>query len=102
MNLHFKAKIWLYPGESANWHFVTLDKASAEKVRESQSQVKRRGWGAVKVRATMGASTWETSIFPDKSSNSYLLPIKASVRKKEKMGQGYTVDIGLQIIDNKG
>ncbi|MFO0764433.1 MAG: DUF1905 domain-containing protein [Patescibacteria group bacterium] len=35
--------------------------------------------------------------FPDKQSGSYLLPIKSEVRKKEKMGQGYTVDISLEI-----
>jgi len=97
MKLEFTAKIWLYPGESANWHFVTLDKASAEQVKTSQERVKRRGWGAVKVKATIGKTSWDTSIFPDKQSGRYLLPIKASVRKKEKVGQGYSVDVVLTL-----
>lgn len=97
MKIFFKAKIWVYPGESANWHFVTLDKKSADLVKKSQEGQKRRGWGSVKVIATMGKTTWRTSIFPDKQSGSYLLPIKAEVRKKEKMGQGYAVDVSLEI-----
>lgn len=93
----FNAKIWLYPGESANWHFVTLDKAGAEIVKKSQEGEKRKGWGSVKVTATIGSTSWKTSVFPDKQSGSYLLPIKAAVRKKEKVGHGYAVDIGLRL-----
>ncbi len=94
----FTAKIWLYPGESANWHFVTLDKASAEIVKKSQEGEKRKGWGSVKVTATIGTTSWKTSVFPDNQSGSYLLPIKAAVRKKEKVGQGYAVDIILTLL----
>lgn len=96
--LAFTAKIWLYPGESANWHFVTLDKPSATIIKKSQEGEKRKGWGSVKVTATIGATSWKTSVFPDKQSGSYLLPIKASVRKKEKVRQGYAVDIVLTLL----
>lgn len=95
-SISFSAPIWLYPGESANWHFVTLTKEAAKKVQESQEGKKRRGWGAVKVKAEMEGVSWETSIFPDKQSGSYLLPIKAQVRKKTGKGQGYKVEIRLQ------
>lgn len=94
----FTAKIWLYPGGSANWHFITLDKPSAAIIKKSQEGESRKGWGSVKVTATIGSTCWQTSVFPDKQSGSYLLPIKAAVRKKEKVGQGYAVDIVLTLL----
>jgi hypothetical protein len=36
----------------------------------------------VKVQVMVGFIIRETSIFPDKKSGSYLLPIKASIRKE--------------------
>ncbi|PIP95040.1 MAG: hypothetical protein COW00_17905 [Bdellovibrio sp. CG12_big_fil_rev_8_21_14_0_65_39_13] len=33
----------------------------------------------------MGESEWSTSLFPDTKRGAYLLPLKASVRKKEKI-----------------
>ena len=43
----------------------------------------KRGWGSVRVKVTLGKTKWDTSIFPDKKSGTYLLPIKAEVRIKE-------------------
>jgi hypothetical protein len=87
----FRANVWLYPGTSAAWHFISLPKKEAEQVKKFQEGKERRGWGAVGVRATIlrpgsgqvGKTTWETSMFPDKKSGTYILPLKASVRKKE-------------------
>ncbi|WP_320159276.1 DUF1905 domain-containing protein [Acinetobacter bereziniae] len=33
-------------------------------------------------------SVWKTSIFPDKQSEGYLLPLKAEIRNKEKIYLG--------------
>ncbi len=97
MILTFKADIWIYPG-MAGWHFVTLDKKASAKVRKSQDGKKRNGWGSVPVTVTLGKSKWCTSIFPDKSGT-YLLPLKAAVRKKEGVGRGDTVRIACEIAD---
>lgn len=78
----FTAKLWLYPGESANWHFITLPRDVADSIKETFGK-SRRGFGAIKVEVVVGKTTWQTSIFPDKISKSYILPIKASVRKAE-------------------
>jgi hypothetical protein len=73
--------LWQYPGPGS-WHFVTLPTDIA---RAMQSQGTKRGWGSIKVRATIGDTTWDSSLFPDKASNSYLLPIKKQVRASEKL-----------------
>ncbi len=80
----FTAKLWLYPGETANWHFLTLPKKEGALIKE-QYAPHRRGFGSLPVSVTIGATSWDTSIFPDRQSGSYLLPIKASVRKKEEL-----------------
>ena len=57
----------------------------------------RSGFGSVRVKARIGKTHWDTSVFPDKASKSYLLPVKASVRKAEKLAAGKTVMIELDI-----
>jgi hypothetical protein len=75
-----RARLWIYPGAAA-WHFLTLPKAQAKEIRGFFGHT--RGWGSLPVEATIGGTTWRTSIFPDSKSNSYLLPVKAAVRKAE-------------------
>ncbi len=102
--LSFKAKVWLYPGDAA-WHFVSLPKKEAALVAKAQQGKERRGWGAVRVRATIlrpgsgqVGTSWDTSMFPHKQSETYILPIKASVRKKEGVMNGDTITVSLQIV----
>ena len=94
-NYKIKAKVWLYPG-MAGWLFVYIDKKISAKIKTEQAKKPRRGWGSVRVRATIGKTSWETSIFLDKEGP-YLLPVKAQVRKKEGIGDGDTVTLTIQI-----
>ena len=41
---------------------------------------------------------WRTSVFPDKRSGTFLLPLKAEVRKKERMLDGDTVRVDLRVV----
>ena len=77
------SKIIKYPG-MGGWHFLQVDKQSSKKIKDKHGQV-RRGWGSIRVVVTLGKSTWKTSIFPDSKSGTYLLPLKAEVRQKEKV-----------------
>ncbi len=64
------------------------DKVSAEiKLGHAGKGKMRRGFGAVKVEVELGGSKWRTSIFPTKEGP-YLLPVKASIRKKEGLRDG--------------
>lgn len=93
----FTAKVWLYSGEAA-WHFISLPKKEAAVLSAMQKGKQRRGWGAIKVRVTIGATTWETSIFPDSKRGTYLLPLKAKVRRAEKIEEGSKVLVTLKTI----
>ena len=90
-----KAKVWIYPGDAA-WHFVSTGPKETKILRELRP-TKRRGFGAVKVRCTIGTTTWDTSVFPTKDGP-YLLPLKASVRAKEGIAQGDTVTISCTLL----
>ena len=91
----FTAKVWLYPGNAA-WHFVTLPADVASDINYYFAHAKR-GWGSLPVVATIGTTTWKTSIFPDKQSQSFVLPLKAAVRKSEQLVQGGSVSCTVQI-----
>jgi len=51
----------------------------------------------VPVRATLGATTWSTSVFADTQRGSYLLPVKADVRRREGVADGDTVTVRLHV-----
>jgi len=79
----FKTKLWIYPGDAA-WHFLTLPKKESAAIKEAFKAVSR-GWGSLPVLVTINKTTWKTSVFPDKKSGTYLLPIKAAVRRAEDL-----------------
>ncbi len=92
----FQSSVWMYPG-MAGWYFLTLPKDTAEDINYYFSDVKR-GWGSLPVKVTIKETTWKTSIFPDKESGSFLLPLKAEIRKKESIKEGDKVELSLEIV----
>jgi len=68
--------------DKASWYFVTIQKDLSDQIKAVAALTPRKGWGSVRVKARIGRLTRETSIFPDKKSACYVLPIKASVRKE--------------------
>jgi hypothetical protein len=92
----FSAKVWLYPGDAA-WHFVTVPQDISDEI-DARFGDRKRGWGSLRVEVVIGKTTWKTSIFPDKREASYILPIKAAVRKAEHIAKGDLVLILLEIL----
>ena len=93
MIVEFTAPLKVWSGPAA-WFFVTLPQAESAIIRLA---VPRRGFGSVRVRAQIGASCWATSIFPDSKAGTYLLPVKASIRKAEKLSDGDSLTVCLSI-----
>jgi Domain of unknown function (DUF1905) len=93
----FSAPLWRWKGESP-WHFVTLPFDQADEIDERTAHV-QRGFGSVKVRVTVGSSTWSTSLFPATAEESYILPVKAAVRKAEGLVEGGMVDVTIELVD---
>lgn len=94
---HITARIWIYPGKQAQWHFITVPKKEGALIKKHYGHV-ARGWGSLPVRVMIGKTEWRTSIFPDSVSGSYLLPLKAAVRKSEALESGDTVRCSLTVV----
>jgi hypothetical protein len=92
-----RAKLWKWPGARAAWFFITLPARTSREIRLVDAGPTRRGFGSLRAVATIGASTWSTSVFPSTELKTYLLPVKASVRKAEKLVEGKMVSLTLKI-----
>lgn len=91
-----RSKVWLYPGMSG-WHFANVNKSISKDIKKKFS-IQGRGFGSVPVHVTLGSTRWKTSIFPDKKTETYVLPLKADVRKKEDIVHDSTISFTLEII----
>ena len=67
----------------APWMYIPIPNEKVPNVRPG-------GWGSIPVIATIGKTTWKTSLFPTKEVG-YFLPVKKSVAKKESLTVGKLV-----------
>src|SRR5688500_4502526 len=92
------APIWLWSEGKGSWHFLTIPAEDAIELRLAANAAgPRRGFGSVRVAATINGVTWRTSIFPQKSGG-YILPIKAEVRSKAGIAAGDAVTVSIDPI----
>jgi len=100
-----RAEVWLYPGmvhstrsgQAGAWHFVNVDKKQSAELKEKYGKGKR-GFGSIPISVTLGKTKWETSIFPDKRSSTYLLPLKAQVRRAEGIEAGDSIVFTITVL----
>ena len=85
-----------WSGDKASWYCVVLAEDVVGEIHYL-AMGRTRGFGSIRVRATIGATTWGTSIFPDKSTGGFVLPVKAAVRSAETMREGDIIAVTLQI-----
>ncbi len=93
MQFEFTAPLWEYEGD-APWVFVTLPTKVADDIDERVPE--RKGFGSVRVSVAIGDSNWRTSIFPDKASGSFVLPVKKAIRELEGLVPGDQATIRLE------
>lgn len=91
--IEFSSELWVYHGKGA-WHFVTVPEEQSLDIKHISDLVKT-GWGSIRVEATIGQTTFKTSVFPD--NKGYVLPVKAAVRKAEGLKEGDEVTVRLEI-----
>lgn len=95
MPYSFDAPLWRHDGEAA-WYFVTLPFDVADDIEERHGRT-AGGFGSVRVRVRIGATEWATSVFPDAKRRSYVLPVKAAVRRAEHLDDGTMVRAALDV-----
>lgn len=81
----FSAKVLRYSSSSGmGWYMVFLPKEMAKDIRANLKFLEE-GWGRLKITARIGNSEWATAIWFDTKHETYLLPLKAEIRKKENI-----------------
>ena len=90
----FDAEIWCYSAAKASWYFLTVPEDISHHIRFMAGSSK--GFGSVRVAATIGGSRWATSLFPDKKSGCFFLPVKAAIRRAEGVTTGDRVAVELR------
>lgn len=91
----FMAEPWQYAGPGG-WHFVSLPKTISTEIRNFFKQ-EEAGWGRLKTTAKIGTSEWKTAVWFDTKMNTYILPLKAEIRKAENIVVGKTVHVAIWI-----
>jgi hypothetical protein len=86
-----RGEVWKYNGP-AGWYFVTLPATITKTFKKTIAS-----WGRVDVHASIGTSAWSTSIWFDGKQQAFLLPIKASIRKKEGIEHGSIIKVTLSL-----
>lgn len=95
-----RGPVWLWQGSDGapakgSWYFLTIDGETAQAIRAHATNA--AAWGSVYVEATIGGTTWRTSLFPSKQVGGWLLPLKAAVRKAERIVDGSAVEASLAL-----
>lgn len=97
MRFQFVAPLWAWSAQDG-WFFVTLPTDAADEIAEIPRAA--TGFGSVRVRVTVGGTTWSTSVFPDTKRGSYVLPVKKAVRSAEGIEEGDDVNVTLEVADD--
>ncbi|GIW25918.1 DUF1905 domain-containing protein [Meiothermus sp.] len=93
MSLEFSGEIWEWRGP-APFYFVTVPEEQSRAIKHAERFL-TYGWGMIPVRAHIGQTTWQTSLWP--KNGLYVLPLKDRVRQAEGLGVGQTVVVRLEV-----
>ena len=93
VQLEVTGEIWFWKGPAPH-HFVTVPAPLCPAIADV-SHLVSYGWGMVPVTLEAGTSRWTTALFP--KDGGYILPLKAAVRRAERLDVGDTVTVRLTI-----
>lgn len=87
----FTSPVWQHPSPGG-WYFVSLPIEFSEEIRQNMKW-QEEGWGRLKAKVKIRETSWDTAIWYDTKLGTYILPLKAVIRKKEKIKIGDIFEI---------
>jgi len=93
LDLAFRGELWHWRGP-APFYFITVSDDASAALHAVSTEV-TYGWGMIPVRARIGGTLFDTSLFP--KDGRYVLPVKDAVRMAERLAAGDTVAVQLVI-----
>ncbi len=97
LTYQFTSELFVWSGGQANWYFIRMPVAQSRELREQMDGL-TNGFGSIRVEATIEESTWRTSVFPESTTGSYLLPVKKQIRKAAEIEDGDTLEVLLTVV----
>ena len=96
MTYRFTTRLWHTHGDPP-WFFISVPPSMADEI-DQRTEGRQGSFGSVKVSVRIGETTWTTSVFPSKEAETYILPVKKSVRVAERLGEGTAAEVELSIV----
>ena len=93
MELEFSGEIWTWRGPAPH-HFVAVPEDECADI-EATAALVTYGWGMIPVTLQIGGTEWTTSLWP--KDGGYVVPLKAAVRRAERLEVGDVVTIRLTV-----
>ncbi|MCQ3939035.1 MAG: DUF1905 domain-containing protein [Chloroflexi bacterium] len=93
MVIEFSGRIFHWRGP-APYLFVKVPEKQSQEIK-AVSKLVTYGWGVIPVHVRIGKTAWTTSLFP--KDGSYLVPIRMSAQKAEKLKEGDSATIRLEV-----
>ncbi len=93
MTFFFSGDVWEWRGP-APFYFVTVPDDEAKEIKAMEKLV-TYGWGMIPAIVTIGNTEYSTALWP--KAGRYVVPLKAVVRKAEKIEEGDHIQIQLDI-----
>jgi hypothetical protein len=96
--VEFVAEVWQWDArKSDSWFFLSLPPDLADDI-DAEHGHRAKGFGSLRVEVRIGTTTWQTSIFPDTKQQTYVLPLKKSVRMTEAIENGVRAAVTLRVL----
>ena len=94
MQLEFDGAVWYWRGP-APFYFVTVPEPECAQIAGVSVGVSY-GWGMIPVSASVGSTRFTTSLWP--KDGGYIVPIKAAVRRAERIDVDDLVSVVLSVV----
>ncbi len=88
--------LWESTKPGGGWHYLIVKGQTAMEIRYA-ALGRTGGFGSIKVRAKIGKTEWQTSLFPHRDSGGFIILLKAEVRRREGIKARKRVTIRLAI-----
>lgn len=93
LELGFETEVVYWRGP-APFFYAPIPAEHVEEIRQVAKHV-TYGWGMIPVTARIGALEFYTALFP--KDDTYLLPLKAAIRRKSNITAGDVISVGMRI-----
>ncbi|WP_271438259.1 DUF1905 domain-containing protein [Pontixanthobacter luteolus] len=92
-----------WQGERGTYHLVAITGEDAQAIAMHERLLRlelgaRRGFGSVKVFASIGDTRWKSSVFPQSKSSEWILLVSKKVLRAEELAEGDTVMVQLELL----